>query len=60
MGKYRVTTEWSGYSRGKSEYIVEAENEDEAREAFWDGERVSKTTVGDDTESEVESIELVV
>jgi len=59
MGKYRVKTVWGGYSRGKAEYIVEANSEEEAKELLWEGEEVSKTTVRDDTESEVESVELL-
>ena len=59
MGKYRVVTEWSGYSRGKAQYTVEANSEEEAKELFWDVEPDSKTTVRDDTESEVESVELL-
>ena len=59
MNKYRVITEWSGYSRGKAEYTVEANSEEEAKELFWENEPDSKKTVRDDTESEVESVDLL-
>ena len=59
MNKYRVITEWFGYSRGHSEYTLEANSEEEARELFWGVEPDSTTTVRDDTESEVESVELL-
>ncbi len=59
MNKYRVITEWGGYSRGKAEYIVEANSEEEAKELFWENEPDSKETVRDDTESEVESVDLL-
>lgn len=56
MKRYRVTTEWSVYSRGNAVYEVEAENEEDATVDYWDG-IVSKNTVRDDTEDEV--IEVV-
>ena len=59
MNKYRIIAEWSGYSRGKAEYTIEANSEEEARELFWEVEPDSITTVRDDTESEVESVELL-
>ena len=56
MNKYEVKTEWSGYSRGKATYIVEANSKEEARELWYEGEEVDKDTVRDDCESEVESV----
>ena len=59
MNKYKVITQWSGYSRGHSEYTIEANSEEEAKKLFWEVEPDSKETVRDDTESEVESVELL-
>jgi len=57
--EYMVSTEWSGYSRGKTHYKVFAETEEEAREFFYEGEITNKYTVRDDTESEVTSVTLI-
>ncbi|MFH1428840.1 MAG: hypothetical protein ABIH39_03750 [Candidatus Margulisiibacteriota bacterium] len=56
MAKFEIKTVWSGYSRGVSTYIIEANNEEEARELFYEGERTEHEVVRDDTESEIESI----
>ena len=56
MPKYEVKTTWSGYSRGTSTYIVEAESEEEAKELFCMGERKQHVVVRDDTENEIESV----
>ena len=59
MPKYRVKTNWSGYSRGTEEYIIDADNEDVARECFYEGEGVNRLTIRDDTEHEIETVELL-
>ena len=55
MKKWTVEVQWSGYSRGISTYIVEAETEEDAKENWWDGERVAHKVVRDDTEGEPQS-----
>ena len=54
--KYEVKCQWSGYSRGVSIYIVEAESEEEARELWYEGDRAYHKVVRDDTEVEIESV----
>jgi len=56
---YRVTVEWSGYSRGTATYLVDAETEQDARENYREYDSVTKQTVRDDTEGEVSSVEEV-
>lgn len=52
MPKYLVTEEWSGCSRGYTEYEVEALSKEEARELYGEvGKKVNRYTVRDDTES---------
>lgn len=58
MAKYQVTVTWSGYSRGIAIYLVEADNEDDARENYWSGEKTYNDVIRDDTEREVEGVEL--
>jgi hypothetical protein len=50
--KYEVIVDWSGYSRGYTTYVVEADNKQDAKDKVSDGE-VSGTRhiVRDDTES---------
>jgi len=55
--EYLVYTEWSGYSRGVSTYCVDAVSEEDARERWYDGERVSTDTFRDDREQEVATVE---
>ena len=51
MPKFKVKVEWSGYSRGFSEYLVEADSQQEALEIYDEvGELVNTQTVRDDTE----------
>ena len=50
--KFKVQVEWSGYSRGYSIYEVEAENEDHAKEIYYEGKKIEHETVRDDTESQ--------
>jgi len=57
--KYRVVVYWSGYSRGGSEYIVEAESEEDAMENYDVGERTLHYTNRDDTESASLSATLI-
>ena len=52
MKTYDVTVNWSGYSRGFSTYRVQADSEDEAKELWYEGEEVQRTTVRDDTEAQ--------
>jgi hypothetical protein len=56
MAKYQVTVDWSGYSRGTSVWIVEAESEDDAKEDWCCGEEIERYTKRDDTECEVYKI----
>ncbi len=56
--KYKVEVEWSGYSRGVATYLINAESEDEARECYYEGERVKHQVVRDDTEGEVQSVNI--
>jgi hypothetical protein len=49
---YLVVTQWSGYSRGCSEYRVLATSEEEAKENWHEGSLVSRHVVRDDTEVE--------
>ncbi len=54
MAKFKVEVEWSGYSRGYSVYLVEADTKEEAEEiGIFDGERIKYEVVRDDTEKEV-------
>lgn len=57
MNKYEIKTEWWGYSRGTSTYIVEAEDEAEAREFYYEGECTHNQVVRDDRENEIRSVE---
>jgi hypothetical protein len=59
MKKYKVVLEWSGYSRGITEYLVEAESEEEAREIWYKGTQTYHEVVRDDTEKEIESVKQV-
>lgn len=52
MKRFKVKTEWSGYSRGYSIYIVEAKDEEEAKDTYYEFEENS-TTIRDDTENEI-------
>lgn len=60
MARFEVTTEWSGYSRGRSTYIVEAESEEDARDIYWEDDPVKRNVVRDDTEQEVIKVKRVV
>lgn len=57
--KFEIEMNWSGYSRGVSTWVVEAESEEEARENWCCGEEIDRCVVRDDTESEVESIRVI-
>lgn len=59
MPKYRVEVDWEGYSRGFSEYIIEADSIEEAKDNFWAGEKVFSETVRDDTEKEAQFAEEI-
>lgn len=56
MPKFEIKTEWYGYSRGLSTYVVEAESEQEARDNWYGGERTKHVVVRDDTENEIQSV----
>lgn len=59
MPKYEIGTVWSGYSRGVSTYIVEADSEEEARELWYKGEKTHNEVVRDDRETEIQSIKQI-
>jgi hypothetical protein len=48
---FKVQVEWSGYSRGYSVYEVEAESEEQAKEMYYEGNRIEREVVRDDTET---------
>ena len=52
MPKFKIDLNWSGYSRGTSTYIVDAESSEEAKEMWYEGERVAHDVVRDDTEKD--------
>lgn len=54
--KFKVQVEWSGYSRGYSVYEVEAENEEEALECYYEGNQIERNVVRDDTEAQEKNI----
>lgn len=56
MSKYIVKTSWSGYSRGTAVYEVYAESAQEAEDNWFDGTLIEKTTVRDDTETQVDLV----
>lgn len=56
MPKFEIKTEWSGYSRGTSTYIVEADNKTEAEKLWYRGEQIQHEVVRDDTENEIQSV----
>jgi putative phage-type endonuclease len=47
---FKVIAEWSGYSRGTAEFIVEAESEQEALDQYRECNVVARETIRDDTE----------
>ena len=49
---FKVKVEWSGYSRGYSVYEVEASSEEEAKENYYDGNKVVHNVTRDDRENE--------
>jgi len=59
MPKFKVQTEWSGYSRGTVTYLVEAKDEESAKETWYDGEEIERDVVRDDTENEIVSVTKV-
>lgn len=59
MPKYLIDVDWSGYSRGASQYEVEAENEKEAEDNWYSGKKVFHETIRDDTEKEVSKVTKV-
>jgi len=58
MPKFKVNIDWSGYCRGTSSWIVEAENEEDAKENWYLGTEIDRIIVRDDTENEIISIDL--
>jgi hypothetical protein len=48
MKKYEIEFEWYATSRGVSGYLVEAENEEEARENYYEGELLFSETIRED------------
>ena len=59
MPKFKVNVDWSGYSRGTSSWIIEAENKEQARESYYDGEEIDHCIVRDDTEHEIDNVEEI-
>ena len=59
MKKYRVIARWEGYSRGISEWEVEAESMDQAEKNFDCGTQIKRTVIRDDTEDVPFSLEEV-
>ena len=55
---YIVNVDWAGYSRGIAAYEVEAESEEEAREDYLCGNLIFKETIRDDTDKEIDFVEL--
>ena len=58
MTKYRVDTEWAGYSRGNSSYFVDANSEQEARDTYRNFDE-DRETIRDDTEDEITEVVLI-
>lgn len=56
MKKFKVTFDWSGYSRGHSAYEVEAETAEKAIENWYDGDEIEHVVVRDDTERDEDSM----
>ena len=56
MPTYIVKTNWSGYARGVAEWEIEADNEEEAREMYYEGNLLERLTVRDDTEDEIKEV----
>jgi hypothetical protein len=62
VAQYIVDIEWSGYSRGTQQLLVNADNEEQVRERDWDWEteeELKNITVRDDTEKEIVSVRKV-
>jgi hypothetical protein len=59
MKTYDVEVEWSGYSRGYSVYRVTARSEKEAKNEWYNGERIAHGVVRDDTDAEVGDVSIV-
>lgn len=59
MPKYKIEVDWTGYSRGIATYTIDAENEDEARELYNEGEQINHQVIRDDTEDEIVKIEEI-
>ena len=60
MNTYVINVEWAGYSRGTATYIVDARDEDQAKEIYLDdGDRTEHCVVRDDTEGKVVGIKLI-
>ncbi len=53
MPEFEINISWSGYSRGLSKYLVEADTEEEAKEIYYEGKKVYHEVVRDDTDSEI-------
>ena len=56
MPKFEVIVDWSGYSRGVSSYIIEAKNEEDARERWWENVPIHREIIRDDTDKEINSV----
>lgn len=55
--KYIVETEWGGYHRGYSHFLVEAKSEEEAKQLWQEGELLKECEVRSDVEHEIFSVE---
>lgn len=53
MPKYQVSVDWSGYSRGCTTYLVEADSPEEAKEIYnYKGVQLEHDVIRDDTETD--------
>ena len=59
MPKFKVRYEWAGHSRGHDVWEIEAANEEEAKEIYYEGKQVEHVTVRDDTERDYMTVEEI-
>jgi hypothetical protein len=59
VAKFKVEIEWAGYSRGISTWEVEADTIEEAKEIYYEGERVKHKVVRDDIDCEVITVDEI-
>lgn len=58
--KWEVSVDWSGYSRGYSTFIVEADSKEAAMANYYMGECAEREVVRDDTDMEASDAEEIV